>query len=184
MKSILSITILAFTFFLSCSPATENVEKNEARANVETPVSEEEKAINQLVADAYKALNFKTGTQPDYEAIKALFTAKATLVNMGGESPEFSFIDDFIAGFKAAIDAGELTSVREWELGGETESFGKIGHRISASNAIFNENEEAEEKNVNSFQVVKVDGKWLINSIVWDVESEGMPIPVQYLTKQ
>ena len=45
----------------------------------------------------------------------------------------------------------------------------------------FDEAEEAGQRGVNSFQVIKIDGKWLISSIIWDVEKNEQPIPGKYL---
>ena len=66
------------------------------------------------------------------------------------------------------------------EGGGETQFFGNIAHRLSVNVDYFDGSEEA-ERGVNSFQLIKVNGKWLINSLIWDVEQEGQPIPEQYL---
>ena len=85
---------------------------------------------------------------------------------------------------EGGIDGGEMIAFNEVELGGKTEYFGKIGHRISAYASYFDGAEEIGEKGVNSFQVLKVNGKWLINSIIWDVEKNGQSIPERYLTEK
>jgi len=146
-------------------------------------ISEKEKAINKVVKDAYAVISFKKGTTPDYEAMRALFTSNATLYNFRGDSLKFYYIDEFITGFNASIDSGNLIAFEEVELGGETEFFGNIGHRISAYASYINGAEEIGEKGVNSFQVMKVSGKWLINSLVWDIEKNGQPIPERYIIK-
>jgi hypothetical protein len=103
------------------------------------------------------------------------------LVNFREDSLNSYYIDEFIEEFKAGNFADELTAFDEVELGGETEYFGKIGHRISAYATKFNGTNEIGERGVNSFQVLKVNGKWLINSIIWDVEKSGQSIPKRYI---
>ncbi len=184
MKNFTFLLCLFLTGFYSCNQNPDNSGSKETMTKVETTVSEKEKAINQVVKDAYASISFEKGATLDYEALRALFTSDATLYNFRGDSLAFSNIDDFIAGFKAGIDSGEMIAFNEVELGGETEYFGKIGHRISAYASYFDGSEEIGEKGVNSFQVIKVNGKWLINSIIWDVEKNGQSIPKRYLTEK
>ena len=182
MKYFNFLLFLVLIGLSSCKPNSDNSGYKETITENETIVSETEQAINQLVTDAYKVITFKKGTTPDYVAMKSIFTPQATLYNFREDSLTFYFIDDFIEEFKAGNFAGELTAFDEVELGGETEYFGKIGHRISAYSTKFNGSEEIGERGVNSFQVLKVNGKWLINSIIWDIEKNGQPIPKRFLT--
>ena len=167
---------------LSCSPANDNSESIEKSQSVEVNISEEENAINQVVKNVYASLSFQKGTAPDYEAFKAHFLPEATMYDYSGDSLAIFSIDDWTADFKAIVDEGQITSVKVIEGGGKTDYFGKIAHRISVNVDYFNESEEA-EKGLNSIQLVNVNGKWLINSITWDVEKEGQPIPEKYISK-
>jgi len=174
--------LLAGLYSCNQNPYPDKSVSKEVTTEKEVTISETEKAINQLITDAYKVITFKKGTTPDYVAMKSIFTPKATLINFREDSLNSYYIDEFIEEFKAGNFAGELTAFDEVELGGETEYFGKIGHRISAYATKFNGAEEVGERGVNSFQVVKVNGKWLINSIIWDIEKSGQPIPKRYIT--
>jgi len=184
MKKFTFLFCLFLTGFYSCKQNPDSSGAKEAMTKTETTVSEKEKAINQVVKDAYAFISFEKGTTLDYEALRAIFTADATLYNFRGDSLAFSNIDDFIAGFKASIDGGEMIAFNEVELAGKTEYFGKIGHRISAYASYFDGADEIGEKGVNSFQVLEVNGKWLINSIIWDVEKDGQSIPERYLSEK
>ena len=166
----------------SCNQNPENSVAKETTTEKEMTISETEQAINQLITDAYKVISFEKGTTPDYVTMKSLFTPKATLINFRKDSLNSYYIDEFIEEFKAGNFAGELTAFDEVELGGESEYFGKIGHRISAYATKFNGDEEIGERGVNSFQVLNVNGKWLISSIIWDIEKSGQPIPKRYIT--
>ncbi len=165
-------------FYLSC---TENIEE-ETQITTE-PVSETEKAINQVVRDAYAVISFEKGQAPDFEAMRAIFTPDAILRNFRGDTLETMNITEFIEAFEAGINAGQMTAFNEVELGGETEYFGHVGHRISAYASYFEGSSEIGEKGVNSFQVLNIDGQWRVSSIIWDVEKEGQPIPEKYLNE-
>ncbi|MEM8528638.1 MAG: hypothetical protein AAGG68_28625 [Bacteroidota bacterium] len=165
MKTVFTTIFIAFTSLLFAQNTTET-------------------AINQVVLEAYKAIGFEKGTSPDYVAIKAIFTPKAMLYNYRSGKLEITNIDEFLAGYKGMVESDDFTAFREIELGGKTEYFGKIGHRISAYASYINGMEEVGERGVNSFQLVQVKGKWLISSIIWDIESKNLPIPEQYLSKQ
>ncbi len=184
MKNFIFLLCIFLTGFYSCKQNPDNSGAKETMTKMERTVSEKEKAINQVVKDAYAFISFEKGTTLDYEALRAIFTADATLYNFRGDSLAFSNIDDFIAGFKVSIDGGKMIAFNEVELGGKTEYFGKIGHRISAYASYFDGANEIGEKGVNSFQVLKVNGKWLINSIIWDVEKNGQSIPERYLSEK
>jgi hypothetical protein len=120
------------------------------------------------------------GTTPNYDALRAVFTEDAIFQNFRGDTFSTANFDEFLAGYKASVEGGQLTSFNEVELGGVTEYFGKIGHRISAYASYINSADEIGERGVNSFQVIYIDGEWKVNSIVWDIEREGLPIPSEY----
>ncbi|MEM8486169.1 MAG: hypothetical protein AAF564_11515 [Bacteroidota bacterium] len=144
-------------------------------------VSEEEMAIDQAVLNAYAVLSFEEGSTPDYDAMASLFTSNATMYNFRYDSLAAFDITLFIQSYKSAIDRGAISSFSEVELGGKTEYFGNVAHRMSAYASYFNGSDEIGERGVNSFQLLKVDGEWIINSVIWDVEKEGQPIPPRYL---
>ena len=183
MKNFNFLVCLLLTGFYSCNQNTDNSRSEKTMTEEETTISETEKTINQLVKEAYVVISFEEGSTIDLGRIRALFTPDATLYNYRGGSLEYVSLVDFIAGFKADIDDGKMIAFNEIELGGETEYFGKIGHRISAYASYFDGSEEVGERGVNSFQVIQVNGKWLINSLIWDVEKKGLDIPERYITE-
>jgi hypothetical protein len=175
MKTIFPIFILV-CLFASC---TNTVEPADSPQEPE-PISESEQAINQLVLDAYAAISFDEGTTPNYDALRAVFTEDAIFQNFRGDTLSTANFEEFLAEYRATVESGQLISFNEVELGGVTEYFGKIGHRISAYASYINSADEIGERGVNSFQVIYIDGEWKVNSIVWDIEREGLPIPSEY----
>lgn len=175
MKTIFPFFIFALTF-ISCTNTAETPDPQPAADRI----SETEQAINQLVLDAYAAISFEAGTVPNYDALREVFTEDAIFQNFRGDTLSTANFEEFLAGYRASVEGGQLTSFDEVELGGVTEYFGKIGHRISAYASYINSPDEIGERGVNSFQVIQVDGKWQVNSIVWDIEKDGQPIPSEY----
>ena len=183
MKKLTFLFSLLLTLLISCTPTSEPATAEETVMKAAAPVSATEKAINQAVLNAYEGISFEVGATPNYEALKAIFAPDAMLYNFRGDTLEGYSIDEFLVGFKASIDGGDMTGFNEIELGGETEYFGNIGHRISAYGSYINGADEIGEKGVNSFQLLKINGKWLVSSIIWDVEKEGQVIPERYLSE-
>ena len=138
-------------------------------------------AIDRAVRNAYAVISFEEGSTPDYDDMASIFTSNATMYNFRYDSLAAFDITLFIESYKDAIDRGAITSFSEVELGGKTEYFGNVAHRMSAYASYFNGSDEIGERGVNSFQLLKVDGEWIINSVIWDVEKEGQPIPPRFL---
>ncbi len=182
MKNLSFLSALMLLCCFSCTSPSDEAESADTITETEAPVSAEEKAINQAIEAVYAALSFEEGRKPDIEAVLSHFLPEATLYDYSGDTVQFVTISDYMAGFKAMADEGQINSVKVMEGGGETEFFGNIAHRLSVNVDYFNGSEEA-ERGVNSFQLIKVNGKWLINSLIWDVEKEGQPIPERYISK-
>jgi len=182
MKNLTFASFLLLLSFIACTPADPSG-MEAAPTTIDSPASETEKAITQAVLNAYAAISFPKGETPDYDALRAIFTEDAVLQNYRNDTLESFSINDFVTGFKAGIDSGEMTAFQEEELGGKTEYFGKIGHRISAYASYFEGSSEIGEKGVNSFQLLKENGQWLVSAIIWDVEKEGQAIPEKYIKK-
>jgi len=181
MKKLAPLFFFLLIAGLSCTPATNEGETQEVAPMEEEPVSATEMAINQAVKDAYTVISFEEGGAPDFEAMRALFTTDAMFHNFRQDTLQSYGIDQFIEGLKGAVEGGTMKAFDEVELGGKTEYFGQIGHRISSYASYFDGADEIGERGVNSFQLLQIDGKWRISAVIWDVEDEKLPIPEKYL---
>ena len=174
-------TYLLPVLLLVLSSCTSSDGAPELTSDAMHSVSEEQQAIDQAVLDVYKSISFTENAAPDFDYIASLFTPTATMYNFRYDSLAAFDITVFIESFEAAVDRGAMTSFSEVELGGKTEYFGHVAHRMSSYASYFNGSDEIGERGVNSFQLLKIDGKWIVNSVIWDVEKEGQPIPERYL---
>jgi hypothetical protein len=143
----------------------------------------DEKAIDKAVLDAYGAICFKKGEQPRYNEIKNYFIPQAQLINFRADSMQVTNLDQFIFLYRSVIEEGKIDLFYEKELYGKTEQFGRIASRISTYKTYMNKLDTAEERGVNSFQLVKTPAGWKVSSIIWDVEKPALKIPGYYLGK-
>lgn len=171
---------LAVMMLYSCNPqngSNEPVAGQRTSSSYRIPGEEE---INHAVQKCYQALNVEEGKDPDYQALREAFTPDAVFINFRFDTAVTVNLDDFIAGFRKAVETGRIKTFREEETFGKTEGFGKIAHRISAYSTYLNDPDSVHEKGVNSFQLIKLKDGWRINSVVWDVANTGQPIPGYY----
>lgn len=167
MKKPVVIILLTF-FFHPLLSQTEDIEL---------------KAINAAVESVYSAISFDANKKADTNILRAVFTEDAFLKSYrGGELQRFE-IGSYIDGYDEMLKSGSFEAIIEKEIWGKTEYFGKIAHRISTYELYYNDTENRAEIGVNSFQLVKMDGKWRVSSVIFDVETDQLKIPTQYLGK-
>ena len=92
------------------------------------------------------------------------------------KSPEVYF-----SGMQGGIDSGIVKLLHEWEIKGETIHFGNVAHHIKTYRVYFGTKDSIAERGVTSFQLVKLNGDWKIQSMIWKAEDENLKIPLRYL---
>lgn len=142
-----------------------------------------------LVDAAYAAIARKPGTQIDWARFRTLFLPEARLIpnveQTGGEfvvlTPQ-GFID-WIDRFNATLPAGDR-GFSESGVHNIVEQYGDIAHVFSTYRKHYYDDEQDLGSGINSFQMVRKDGRWWITSIIWDEPSGGGPIPEKYRARQ
>jgi hypothetical protein len=177
MKPVLILSV-CFYILYSCNSSNTNAVSNSNSYTVP-----DEAAIKKAVDDAYASISFKSGEQPQYDAIKNYFTPQAQLINFIGDTAQTLSIDDFVKAFRNYVETTKIQSFQEQEIYGRTEQFGNIAHRISSYKTYINSLDMVKERGVNSFQLIKTPQGWKVSSLIWDVEKSGKPIPDYYLGK-
>ena len=143
-------------------------------------VDPEESAATQAVLDAYDGISFEEGTLPDFEKLESAFVQYAIFINFRNDTAVILSYDEFMKGYRSAVEGGAFKAVVEKEIYGKTELFGKIAHRISTYVTYIDDMDTIQERGINSFQLVKTDDGWKVSSVIWDVEKPGQPIPERY----
>lgn len=143
-------------------------------------ISETEADINKTVTGAYRAWSFDSADELDFEEIRSYFTSTASIQTAANGELSIVSLEDAILSFQKSINDGNLTLMEEFEIAGKTEYFGAIAHRISYHAYYFNTKDSIGARAVNTLQLVKIKGKWLINSVLREFESEVLKFPEEY----
>ncbi len=119
----------------------------------------------------FAAVSFAEGELPPYERLHDLFVPGGLLINNTGETPEIAGVDEFIAPRRRAVEAGELTSFEEYELGAAENEFGGVAARWSryAKRGMRN-GTPFEGEGAITTQFVRTPDGWRISAMAWDDE--------------
>jgi hypothetical protein len=127
--------------------------------------------IDATVRGVYEVISGPPGQKRDFDKMRAMFAPNALLrvitPNRGVRG------GDLEAYIKASGPILEKEGFTERELGRRTEVYGNLASVWSAYDGR-TANGSFHERGINSFQLVKVDGKWLVASILW--QEEGNPV--------
>jgi hypothetical protein len=140
------------------------------------------KKIDSVVQHLYKGLSFDDGEWKDAAKIETVFAADARLIANFGTSPQIWTIAQYIESVRNNIAKQGVKAVDEKEIFSETDIFGKVAQRLSTYEIKFSfKDKEVVRKGINFIQLIYVDEKWKVNSIIWDRESDQVKIPSRYM---
>jgi len=115
----------------------------------------------------------------DWEAERALYHPDARLVRTGLNEDGSSFakvmsLDEFIENADEMLAGVEFT---ETEIGHEARIFGNVAQVASFyEKSLKSDTEESHGRGVNFFNFIYDGSQWLIMSIIWDNEREGLSL--------
>ena len=133
--------------------------------------------LKHLTEGFFRAVSFEVGQHPPYASIHDLFIAEGLLIKNVGKTPEISTVAQFIEPRQAAVDAGDLTRFREWELSETTHIFGHVAHRFSAyAKSGTLKGAPFEARGMISTQFVLTPVGWRMSAMAWDDERPGLTI--------
>jgi Domain of unknown function (DUF4440) len=126
--------------------------------------------INRTIHDTYAVISGPAGQKRDFDKMRALFAPGALLRVITPKGIRGGTLDDYIAKSGPILEKEGFT---EHELGRRTEVYGNLATVWSSYDGR-TQSGSFHERGINSFQLVKVDGKWLVASILW--QEEGTPV--------
>ena len=145
-------------------------------------LDDDQAVVEAVVNDVYKTISFKPGGSPDWERFRDLFAPGAILTPVR-RSGAMS-VDEFIAGFEEVTKNPNNPFLQrgfiEQELHAVTEIYSGVAHVFTTYETAYADGKLV-SRGINSMQLVKIDGVWLISSIAWDDENSGVKIPAKYL---
>lgn len=118
------------------------------------------------------------GKQRDWDEFRGWFVPSAQFyyrqdLGQGKTQARNLSLDDFVKRVGPAYDAGFL----EEELHVTSHEFNGIATVWQHYRAILSDG--IVEEGINTLQLIKQDGQWLITSLMWVAESEGVEVPVE-----
>jgi hypothetical protein len=133
--------------------------------------------IDAAIRSVYAVISGPPGQKRDFDKMRSLFAPGATLKAIGPKGLRGGSLEDYIGRNSAILEKEGFT---ERELGRRVELWGGLATAWSAydgrtSNGSFH------ERGINSFQLVKIDGKWLVASILWQEETPDNPLPANLI---
>jgi hypothetical protein len=136
--------------------------------------------IDAAVRGVYEVISGPPGQKRDFDLMRSLFASGATLKATGPKGLRGGSLEDYISRNAAILEKDGFT---ERELGRRVEIWGGLATAWSSYDGR-TANGSFHERGINSFQLVKIDGKWLVASILWQEETPDNPLPADLVRKK
>ena len=133
--------------------------------------------IDAAIRGVYEVISGPPGQKRDFDRMRSLFAPGATLKANGPKGLRGGSLEDYISRNKDVLEKMGFT---ERELGRRMEVWGGLATAWSAYDGRTADG-SFHERGINSFQLVKVDGKWLVASILWQEATPDNPLPANLI---
>ena len=146
-----------------------------AQAATVSPAAEAsaEAEIAGVLRDVYAVISGPKGQARDWARMRTMFTPDARLTAIGPKGPSGGTLDDYIARSGPLLIESGFT---EDELARRVEIYGNLAHAWSSYEGTGNDG-KLKVRGINSIQLVRRDGRWLVQSILWQPETPAFPLP-------
>lgn len=151
-----------------------------AAAAAAQPAKVDLAGIDAAIRGVYEVISGPAGQKRDFDKMRSLFAAGATLKAIGPKGLRGGNLEDYITRNKDVLEREGFT---ERELGRRVEVWGGLAMAWSAYDGR-TANGSFHERGINSFQLVKIDGKWLVASILWQEATPDNPLPADLVRKK
>ena len=165
----LPILILSCSLFFNYSSFSQSGEKENF---LQTPEN--------VVSELYKLVTFGAGITPDWEKVKLMFIDEAVIVLRTGRDSTTQFtVNTFVKDFINFIERADViqTGFEEKIIRMEKNVFGDIAHFLVLYEAFIPGSSIPPMQGVDSFQLVKKDGRWWIVSVINEIPTPDNPVP-------
>lgn len=137
-----------------------------------------------VVTEIYKLVSFEKGTTPDWEKVKSLFIDDAVIVlRTSRDSMKVLSKQGFVDLFIHDIEKYQLDQrgFKETVISTKTTVFGNIAHCIVVYEVSVLDGSMPPMRGVDSFQLMKKNGRWYIVAITNEIPGPDNPIPEEFL---
>jgi hypothetical protein len=135
--------------------------------------------IDRTIRDIYAVISGPPAQKRDFDRMRSMFAPNALLRVVGPKGVRGGTLEDYIAKSGPLLEKEGFT---ERELGRRVEVWGNLATAWSSYDGR-TANGSFHERGINSFQLVKIDGKWLVASILWQEETPRLPLPADLIGK-
>jgi hypothetical protein len=163
------IPVVFFCFFLSLSLPSQPLANEKSLDTAED-----------VVRELYNLVTFDTGSTPDWDKVKSLFIDKGIVVlrTSREKSTVFTvqgFVDDFVNFIERAkvVETGFKEEIKRMK----PMVFGDIATMLVLYEASIPGRKSPPQQGVDSFSLIKKDGRWQIISIINEIPTPNRPIP-------
>jgi len=132
-----------------------------------------------LVTHLYDQVTFPSGESPDWKYVRTFFDPSATVVMRQGISETVTLsLDGWILDFVMFIQDAEIekTGFQERIIKMESTVFGDIAHILVLYES-YPGKSKAPKEGIDSFHLIKNDGRWWIISILNELPNQDRPVP-------
>lgn len=136
--------------------------------------------VESVVRDLYDSVSFEAGKTPDWDRVRSLFHEHAVIVLRTARDKTTIFtVEGFVADFVAFIERSGVarTGFNEKIVRMKATVFGDIAHVLVLYKAAITGSQRPPQQGVDSIQLIRKDGKWLVISIVNEAVLPGAPVP-------
>ena len=133
--------------------------------------------IDQAIRGVYEVISGPPGQKRDFDKMRAMFAPGATMKAIGPKGLRGGTVEDYISRNAEILEKEGFT---ERELGRRVEVWGGLATAWSAYDGA-TANGSFHERGINSFQLVKVDGRWVVASILWQEETPENSLPTDLI---
>ena len=147
--------------------------------------TQEEKLILSTVGRMYSAVSFKDSASLKIDSILSVFTPEGVLIANFAQKPMRFSVKQYSDNLLKRVRAGELDAAQEKELFRKIDVFGNVAQVLSSYElTLMIKGKPVVRRGVNLIQLLKVDGKWFVSSLIWDRENENLRLPSKYVSNK
>lgn len=153
-----------------------------ARAEAPAANAADVESIDSIMNAVYDVISGSAGEARDWDRFRSLFIDGARLIPRSAKAPGGAVIlcpEDYVTRSGPVL---ERDGFFEEEIGRKVDQYGDIAQVFSAY-AAKRAADDAEPfmRGINSFQLMKHDGRWWVVTIFWQAETPDNPVPEEYL---
>ena len=134
-----------------------------------------------VVRELYDLVTFGPGDPPDWDAVRALFVPEAVVVlRAGDDRMDVLTLDGFVQDFVDFIEASDALAkgFTERILGMESLVYGDVAHVLVHFDSALGGSERPPSDGLDSIQLVRKGGRWLVACIVNERPRWAGPVPI------